>query len=348
MTRVLRLAVTTAALLIVATTVAPVAGGRTTPSLRELARQRHIKVGTAIGQPELGTDPEHLAVAAREYSSVTPENAMKWEVIHPERDRYDFSGADQTVAFAEANHMMVRGHTLVWHSQNPAWLTNGTFTRRELIDILRDHIHTVVGHFAGRVQQWDVANEVVRDDGSGLRDNLWLRGIGSEYLAMAFEFAHEADPKAVLYLNDYLTDTVNPKSDVVLGVAHLLRQVGVPIQGIGIQSHRFLVLPEPQADIEANFRRIARDKFRIWVTELDVAIAMPADPADLADQATVYRDVVRACLAVRRCRGITTWGFTDRYSWIPSFFPGFGAALPFDEALKPKPAYQSMVDALRA
>jgi endo-1,4-beta-xylanase len=347
MTRMIRLAVTTMTLLVLATALTPVAGGQTPPSLRELARQRHIKMGTAIGQPELGTDPEHLAVAAREYSSVTPENAMKWELVHPQRDRYDFTGADQTVAFAKAHHMTVRGHTLVWHSQNPSWLSNGSFTRDELIAILRDHIHTVVGHFAGRVQQWDVANEVVRDDGSGLRDNLWLRGIGAEYLAMAFQFAHEADPNAVLYLNDYSTDTVNPKSDFVLGLAHLLRHFDVPIQGIGIQSHRFLLIPEARADIEANLRRIARDRFRIWVTELDVAVFMPADATELADQATVYRDVVRACLAVRRCRGITTWGFTDRYSWIPSFFPGFGAALPFDEALTPKPAYQSMVDALR-
>jgi endo-1,4-beta-xylanase len=315
-------------------------------TLRRLARDRHLAVGTAIGQPELGNDPGYLAVAAREYSSVTPENAMKWGLIHPERDRYDFADADATVAFAEAHHMMVRGHNLLWHNQNPSWLTTGTFTRDELIGILRDHIHTVVGHFRGRVRQWDVANEVVADDGLGLRDNLWLRGIGPDYLTLAFGFAHEADPDAQLYLNDYLTETVNPKSDFELALATLLRALGAPVDGIGIQMHRFLAIPESASDIRANLARISAARFQIWITEMDVAIQMPADANELAAQATVYGDVFRACLSVRRCRGITTWGYTDRYSWIPSFLPGFGAALPFDEALNPKPAYTAIRDAL--
>lgn len=317
-----------------------------TPTLRRLAQKRHLKVGTAMGTSQFGTDPEYLAAAGREYSSVTPENAMKWDAIHPERDRYNFIGADQIVAFAQINHMMVRGHTLVWHSQNPAWLTNGTFTRDELIQILHDHIATVVGHYRGRVKQWDVVNEVIADDGSALRDNLWLRGIGPDYIAMAFRFAHQADPDARLYLNDYLIETANPKSDLALALAALLRASGVPIDGIGVQMHRFTILPEPAADVEANLGQISDAGFQVWITEMDVAVVMPADAAKLADQAVIYGDVVRACLRTRRCRGITTWGFTDRYSWIPSFLPGFGAALPFDQSLQPKPAYQAIVAAL--
>ena len=163
---------------------------------------------------------------------------------------------------------------------------------------------------------------------------------------MAFRFAHEADPDARLYLNDYLTETTNPKSNLALALAALLRALGVPIDGIGIQMHRFTILPEPAADIEANLRRISDAGFQVWITEMDVAIALPVDATKFADQAVIYGDVVRACLHTRRCRGITTWGFTDRYSWIPSFLPGFGAALPFDESLQPKPAYHAIVAAL--
>ena len=320
-------------------------GAATAAPLRKLAHRHHIKLGTAIGLPALDTDPEHLTVAAREYSSVTPENAMKWEQIHPERDRYDFAAADRTVAFARANRMMVRGHTLLWHQQNPAWLVNGTFTRDELIQILHDHIATVVGHFRGKVKQWDVVNEALDDNGR-LRDNLWLRGIGADYIRMAFQFAHDADPSARLYLNDYLTETLTPKSDAVFGIAYLFRALGAPIHGIGIQMHRFQAVPESAADIEANLRRISDAGFDAYITEMDVAILLPADAEKLASQATVYADVVTACLHVRRCRGITTWGFTDRYSWIPGFLPGFGAALPFDESLQPKPAYTAIANAL--
>lgn len=321
-------------------------GAAATPPLRDLAATQHRRVGTALDLDDLD-DPPALAVADREYTSVTPENEMKWALVHPERDRYDFVAADRIVDHARANGMLVRGHTLVWHRQNPAWLENGTFTRDELIAILRDHIHTVVGHFAGRVRQWDVVNEAIRDDGTGLRDNLWLRGIGPDYIPLAFRFAHEADPHARLYLNDYLNETISPKSNYFFGYAYIMRAFGMPIGGLGVQMHRFLALPESAADVEANLRRMGAAGFQVWITEMDVAVLLPADAAELAEQATVYADVVDACLHVRRCRGITTWGFTDRSSWVPGEFPGFGAALPFDEALTPKPAYLAIAAALR-
>jgi endo-1,4-beta-xylanase len=203
-----------------------------------------------------------------------------------------------------------------------------------------------VGHFKGRVKQWDVVNEAIRDDGTGLRDNLWLRGIGPEYIPLAFQFAREADPDARLYLNDYLNETITPKSNYFFGYAYIQRAFGMPIGGLGVQMHRFLLLPWTQAEVEANLRRMGDAGFQVWITEMDVAILLPTDEAKLAEQAGVYGDVFRACLAVRRCRGITTWGFTDRSSWIPGEFPGFGDALPFDATLQPKPAYHAIVTAL--
>lgn len=340
-----RLAVALLATVALVATIAPPVGATTPAPLRGLAADRHRRMGTALGADDL-RDTAALAVADREYSSVTPENEMKWAIVHPERDRYDFTAADRIVDHARANRMLVRGHTLVWHRQNPTWLENGTFTRDELIGILRDHIHTVVGHFRGRVKQWDVANEAFRDDGTGLRDNLWLRGIGPEYLPLAFRFAHEADPDVRLYLNDYLNETISPKSSYFFGWAYIMRAFGMPIDGLGVQMHRFLLLPESEADVEANLRRFADAGFQVWITEMDVAVLLPADDQELDQQATVYGDVVTACLRIRRCRGITTWGFTDRSSWIPGEFPGFGAGLPFDEQLAPKPAYRAIADAL--
>ena len=173
-----------------------------TPSLRSLAQARGIAIGAAVGPQYLRDEPAYAETLGREFSMLTPENAMKFGLVHPDRDRYDFTDADYIVDFAEAHGMQVRGHNLVWHFQLPTWLTEGTWTRDELIAILHEHITTVVGHYRGRVAAWDVVNEAVGDDGS-LRDTIWLRGIGPEYVDMAFRWAHEADPDALLFYNDY-------------------------------------------------------------------------------------------------------------------------------------------------
>ncbi len=325
-----------------------VSGGSGSTTLRAAARRRGRGVGTALAAPTASTDPRELALVARDYSSVTPENAMKWDLVHPAPDRYDFSAADAIVTFARAHHLTVRGHTLVWHRSLPAWLTDGHFDREQLIAILRDHIHTVVGHFRGQVQQWDVVNEPLNATGPGLRDDLWSRGIGPDYLALAFRFAHEADPNAQLYVNEFGTDVTNRKSTALLHEVRALRTTGVPVDGVGFQMHRNLGRSESAAAITANLDRFSTAGLRIWITELDVALRTPVEPGALDRQAVVYRDTIRACLAVVRCDGVTTWGFTDRHSWIPAAQPGHGAALPFDEQLQPKPAYEAMVGAFLA
>ncbi len=317
-------------------------------TLRAAARRRRRSVGTALAAPTANTDPRELALVANEYSSVTPENAMKWSSIHPERDRYDFAPADAIVAFAAAHDMTVRGHTLTWYRSIPAWLADGHFDREQLIAILRDHINTVVGHFRGRVQQWDVVNEPLDPASGNLRDDFWSRGIGPDYLALAFRFAHEADPNAQLFVNEFGTDTVNRKSTALLHEVTALRAKGAPIDGVGFQMHRTLDRVESRAAIETNLARFADAGLRIWVTELDVAVPVPVAPGALDRQARVYGDVIAACLAVDRCDGVTTWGFTDRHSWIPAARPGLGAGLPFDARLRPKPAQAAMVGAFLA
>lgn len=193
-------------------------------------------------------DSAYRETLAAEFGSLTPENQLKWEFVHPpERDTFAFDAADAIVDFAEEHGQVVRGHTLLWHSQNPGWLEQGDFSPPdELRDILHEHISTVVGRYAGRIAQWDVANEIF-DDRGVLRteENIWLRELGPGIIADAFRWAHEADPGAVLFLNDYGVESAGPKT---LAYEHLVRELlaeGVPVGGFGIQGHLSLDFPFP-------------------------------------------------------------------------------------------------------
>lgn len=313
--------------------------------LRALAAPHGISLGAAVDAEALENDPVYGATLARELSMVTPENVMKWRTIHPEPARYDFTAADRLVKFATRHGMRVRGHTLVWHIDNPTWLTEGSFTRHQLSAILRDHIKTVVGHFRGRIAQWDVVNEAISDDGT-LRETVWSRGIGPSYIDRAFRWAHAADPEAKLFYNDYGGEGRGVKADAIYRLVAGMRRRGVPIDGVGLQMHTAVgEAPRPK-DVVKNMRRIAGLSLGVAVTEMDVAVAVPAAASSLSRQARVYGDGLSACLLVRRCTAFVTWGFTDRYSWIPTSKPGLGDALPFDANYELKPAYEALRRAL--
>ncbi|XVS68019.1 endo-1,4-beta-xylanase [Actinosynnema sp. CA-299493] len=291
-------------------------------------------------------DLEYRSVLAKEFSSVSAENQMKWEYIHPERDRYNFGMADAIVKFAQRNRQVVRGHTLLWHSQNPAWLEQGDFTADELRQILREHITTVVGRYKGKIQQWDVANEIFTDTGS-LRttDNIWIRELGPGIIADAFRWAHAADPKADLYFNDYGVESVNAKSNAYLALIKDLKAQGVPVHGFSAQSHLSTRYGFP-GDLETNLKRFADLGLGTAITELDVRMDLPANgvptPEMLAKQADYYNRTLVACLNVEGCDSFTIWGFTDKYSWVPVFFAGEGAATVMWEDFTRKPAYDVM------
>ena len=271
---------------------------------------------------------------------------MKWALIQPEQDRYDFKDADRLVDFARAHQMIVRGHTLVWYRQLPDWVTTRAWTRPALERALHDHIRTVVGRYKGRIAQWDVVNEAIADDGT-LRDNVFLRVIGPEYIDLAFKWAHAADPGALLFYNDYDLELRGPKARAALALVRSMHDRGVPIDGVGIQSHDFQVrAPAPGRLLNA-LQSYATLGLDVAVTELDVPLQLPADPARLEAQAAIYRQVLDACLAVKRCHTFVTWGFTDKHSWVPGEYPGFGAALPFDAEYRPKPAYAALRAGLR-
>ncbi len=295
---------------------------------------------------QLDRDATYSSVLVREFDSVTPENAMKWGPVEPEKGTFNWAEADAIVAFAQAHGMKVRGHTLVWHNQLPDWLNSGTFTPAQLSAILKSHITTEVGRYAGKIYAWDVVNEVFNEDGTW-RDTIWYRAFGDKFVADAFRWAHEADPQAKLYINDYNTDLANPKSDALLALVKSLKAQGVPIDGVGFQAH-FDLAVDSLGDMAANLKRFTDLGVDVAITELDARIPMPADKTALAKQADFYKEAASACVSLPRCVGITVWGFTDKYSWVPYSFPSEGAATLLDADFQPKPAYRAFAEALAA
>jgi endo-1,4-beta-xylanase len=327
-----------------------------TQSLRDAGAQRGILVGTAADYAHLG-EADYTATLSREFSVLEAENEMKWAAVHPSPAVYTFSQADRLVAFAQANRMKIRGHNLCWHSYNPSWLTNGNYTPDQLSGILQDHINTEVTHYKGQVFAWDVVNEALADGSSGqLRDSIWYNqpGIGETgygYIVKAFQWAHAADPDALLFYNDYsVEDASTAKSTAMYNMLKTLLSQGVPIHGVGLQAHLTLGSSPSVAGIDANLARLTALGLQVQFTELDVRVPVDsqgrASDADLAAQAQKYRDIARVCLKYPLCTLIQTWGFTDKYSWVPSSFAGFGAALPFDTTYQSKPAYQALQDVL--
>ena len=320
-------------------------------SLRQAAEAKGIRFGTAlIATSNLSGNATYMATAAREFDAVTPGNEMKWGTVEPTQGQFNWTGADQIVAFAQAHNQVVRGHNLVWHSQLPSWVNSTNFpTATSVINVMQQHITTEVTRFAGKVIQWDVVNEPFNEDGS-FRSDLFEQasvnnGTGpSGYIAAALRTAHQADPNARLYLNDFNIEGVNTKSTAMLNLVTSLKSQGVPIDGVGLESH--FILGQVPSTLQQNIQRFVAAGVNVWVTELDDRITLPASAANLATQANDYASVVRACLAVTGCVGITVWGFTDLDSWIPGAFPGQGAADLFDSSINPKPAYSSTLTAL--
>jgi endo-1,4-beta-xylanase len=327
-------------------------------SLRDAADHSGMLIGAAVRPAQL-SEPAYAVTLAREFNMLEPEDALKWEVLRPDPQSFDFSQADQIVDFAARHKMKVRGHTLVWHRQNPAWLTVAHNTPEQLSKLLETHIKTVVGHYRGKIFAWDVANEAF-DEGKNagkLRSTLWhdQPGIGfpeqgPAYLTQCFRWAHEADPQALLFYNEAEAEEMNPKSDAIYAMVRAFKRDGVPIDGVGFQMH-VGNLHADIASISANIARFTALGLQVHITEMDVALPVNANgdasADDLKRQADIYRQVAEACLSHPGCTAIQTWGFTDKYSWIGSHSKHTqGAALLFDRNYQAKLAYEALRDAL--
>nr|QQZ02689.1 1,4-beta-xylanase [uncultured microorganism] len=315
-------------------------------TLRDLAARQGMLIGAAVIIDPLRNDSRYSATLSREFNMLTPEMALKWDAIHPAQDTYAFDDADYIVNFAATHGMAVRGHTLVWHNQLPAWL-HQNFTRDQLLAILRDHIFTVVGRYQGRIRYWDVVNEAIADDGS-LRDNIWLRVIGPEYIDYAFQWAHQTDPNALLFYNDFDSEGMGAKSDAVYKLVSGLVQRGVPIHGVGLQMHISVGEPPVVADVEANMDRLQNLGLQAQITEMDVQIqdGVGSDADRLGTQALLYGEIARVCVTHPACTALVTWGFTDLHTWIPGYTGHADAPLLFDASYQPKLAYYAVLNVL--
>ena len=319
-------------------------------------------IGVALNQRQFTEqDANGAALVKRQFNSISPENVMKWESIHPRPgpDGYNFAAADRYVEFGEKNGMYIVGHTLIWHSQTPRWVFQGegasAITREALLERMRDHIHTVVGRYKGRIKAWDVVNEALNEDGS-LRQSQWYRIIGEDYIEKAFEYAHEADPAAELRYNDFSIEN-EPKRKGAIALVKKLQAQKVPISGLGSQTHANLTWPSAEL-LDAALTEFAELGIPISITELDVDSSMRGQRnqsaevsqnaqaggggmVDAANQklADQYGSLFRVFLKHRKnIKLVTFWGVTDRDSWRRS-----GNPLLFDREGKPKKCFETVI-----
>jgi endo-1,4-beta-xylanase len=310
-----------------------------------------FNIGTAVSSLELRFNEAYANIVKEQFNQITPGNAFKPDVLQPIQGTFDFTQADELVAFAKENQKEIHGHCLVWHNQIPFWMQEFSGTREEWIAVLETHIKTVVSHFGEEVMAWDVVNEAFEDDGS-FRETIWYKNIGEEYIQLAFEFARSANPSALLFYNDYNVAGKTKKCQAILEHLIQLKEKGVPVHGIGMQFHISINYPS-QNNIESAANENANNGFLVHFSEVDVSVNPNGGNMNLNDrilnrQAEKYAQLAEIYLnlPVKNQYAFTTWGVSDLDSWIPSYFGKEDYPLLFDSNYEPKPAYCALKDAL--
>lgn len=346
------------------------------PRLKD-AYKDDFRIGAALNPAQFTEqDARGAAIVKAQFNTITPENVLKWERVHPKPDAYDFAAPDRFVEFGEKNHMFIVGHTLVWHSQTPAWVfkdeQGNPVDRETLLKRMRDHISTVVGRYKERINGWDVVNEALNEDGT-LRQTPWMKIIGEDYIVKAFEYAHQADPKAELYYNDYSVEN-EAKRRGAIALIQKLKAQGVHITAIGLQGHNKMDWPTVEQQ-DATIAAFAQLGIKVMITELDIDVlpaAMRQQSAEvtlnveaqarLNPYANGLPDSVQQALAkryadlfsvYRKHRDVVTrvtfWGVTDGDSWLNNWPVRGRTSYPllFDRDGKPKPAFDRIIQVAR-
>ena len=319
------------------------------PTLRQTAS---FPVGVAVRPSQLAK-PDAAAVVAREFSQLTAENAMKPKYTWLSEHRYDFGPGDSVVAFAEQHNMQVHGHTLVWHFMPPRWLEEAlpTYDSARLEDMLRTYIHTVVGHYRGRVAGWDVVNEVINQASDGMRESVYYQTLGEDYPARLFQYARAADPEALLFYNDYDLAAKPEKLRTTLAMIDDFQQRGIPIDGVGLQMHIDLSLPLNQ--LQTTLDELVKRGLRVHLSEVDIKANPKGETnrltPELAEaQREKMREIVRIYNALpdENKYAITFWGLRDNDSWLNTFTPYLQWPLLFGENYEKKPMYEGFMEGL--
>ncbi|EPQ52890.1 hypothetical protein GLOTRDRAFT_107452 [Gloeophyllum trabeum ATCC 11539] len=316
--------------------------GTSTVALNTAAKAAgKLYMGTATDNGEL-TDTAYTTILDNNanFGQITPANAMKWENTEPEQGTWTWTNADQIANLAKTNGQLLRGHNCVWYNQLPSWVTSGSWTNATLTAVVQDHTTELVSRYKGQVYAWDVINEPFNDDGT-YRSDVFYNTIGPAYIPIALRAARAADPNAKLYINEYNIEYTGSKATAMLNLVESLKAEGVPIDGVGLQSH--FIVGEVPTSLQSIMEQFTALGVEVAITELDIRMTLPETAALLEQQKTDYDTVISACRAVSGCVGVTVWDFTDKYSWVPSTFSGQGAATPYDSNLVKKPAYDGIV-----
>ncbi len=357
---------------VVTTAACAQTSSQTQPTLKDAYKDAFL-IGAAINRAQIyERDAKDVRIIKEQFDSITPENVLKWESVHPKPDQYDFEATDKYVEFGEKNHLAIIGHTLVWHSQTPKWVfedeSGKPVSRDVLLKRMHEHILKVVGRYKGRIKGWDVVNEALEEDGS-MRRSPWFKIIGEDFIQKAFEYAHEADPKAELYYNDYNLEN-QPKRSGGVALMKKLQAAGVPVFGLGLQGHDTLDWPTAAQQDEAisDFEKLG---LKVNITELDITVLPPVTkqptaevtatgeskpalnpytnglPDDVQQKlAERYAELFKVFLKHRNSvERVTLWGVTDGDSWRNNW-PARGRTdypLLFDRNGAPKPAFNAVI-----
>lgn len=345
-------------------------------SLKE-AFKDHFLIGAALNSDQvLEKDKIAAEIVNKHFNSITAENVLKWERVHPELNEYNFEPCDEFVSFGEKNNMFIIGHVLLWHQQTPRWVFESEkgkpADRETLLNRLREHIHKVVGRYKGRIDGWDVVNEALDEDGN-LKQSVWMKIIGEDYLVKAFEFAHEADPDAELYYNDFSLENEFKRNGAIELIKNL-KSKGAKVDGVGLQGHYKMDWPTT-SQLDSTIKAFANLGIKVLITELDVD-ALPYEGieygADISLSVKMRKDLnpykngmpdsVQQAFTERysslfkvfvnnseTISRVTFWGVTDNESWLNDWHVRGRTNYPllFDREGKEKPAYEAVINLVK-
>jgi endo-1,4-beta-xylanase len=321
-------------------------------------------MGSAINSPNLKNKVVYVGVLLTEYNSVTPDYELKFNWIEPQQGVFNYADGDYLTAFAAQHHIRFHGHNFIWHQALPDWVLNFQGDSLAWENLFKTHIESEATHYKGQVASWDVVNEAIRDDNGALRNldvtpgdgtgSIWRQHLGPDYIARAFQYAHDADPNALLFYNDYGQEWNGIKLNSIIALVTNLKNRGIPISGIGMQMH--IDINANTDNITAALQKLAATGLLVHVSELDISVNPNNDPNIVFNtalqlaQASLYQfiaETYRAAVPAAQRYGITTWEFSDADSWIPAFYNRKDWPLPFDSAYKKKPAYDGLLKGLK-
>ena len=328
-------------------------------TIRDLAKERGRFIGTILNSEWFNDaiEPEFEEIHKTQFNVVVAENEMKFDATEPRENEFNFTKGDKMVEYAQANGLRVRGHALAWHSQVPGWVNNYSGQKEKLLSVLKNHIDSVVGHWKGKVAEWDVVNEAVNDDYNAdwrSTNSVWYEGIGAEFLDSAFVWAHAADPDAELCYNDYSLEwglREGSKASFVVEQVKRWKASGIPITCVGTQTHIEIAHETTPQNVRALAKALAELGVTLNITELDIGFpkgdAGKLTAADYEKQGHLYRQFMDVFLEEPNMGEFVIWGLTDAHSWLDEQ-QGKTEGLLYDKQYKPKPAYDSIMVSLKA